>query len=246
MLLPLDYNKELLVSFSGSRAVVETAAGITVTFDWYSTVTVSLPSTYQGAVCGLCGNYNDKAQDDLTMPNDKSASDGRELGESWQVALVPGCSSVCQGAWCKACTDSEKKVYEANKYCGIIADKAGPFRDCHSRVDPAPYMEDCVYDVCHYHGHQGSVCDAVKVYAVACQSIGVTIYSWRTESFCREFYLFIYLLVSFFIYEISCFKISLLCFTSFLSPSPHPQQWRVLLTAITACAARVAKPPAQA
>uniref|UniRef100_A0A3Q0SKX9 VWFD domain-containing protein n=1 Tax=Amphilophus citrinellus TaxID=61819 RepID=A0A3Q0SKX9_AMPCI len=95
VLLPLDYNKELLVSLSGWRAVVETAAGITVTFDWYSTVTVTLPSTYQDAVCGLCGNYNEKAQDDLTMPNGKIASDGRELGESWQVALVPGCSSQC-------------------------------------------------------------------------------------------------------------------------------------------------------
>lgn len=184
VLLPLNYNNELMVSLSGWKAVVETAAGITVTFDWQSTVTVTLPSTYQGAVCGLCGNYNDKAQDDLTMPNGNTTSDERQLGDSWQVAIVPGCSSVCQGPWCQACSDSQKKVYEANKYCGIIADKAGPFKDCHSRVDPAPYMEDCVFDVCQYQGHHGSVCDAVEVYVSACQSVGVTIYSWRAESFC--------------------------------------------------------------
>ena len=172
---------------SGGTAVVETDAGITVTFDWRGRVSVSLPSNYQGAVCGLCGNYNGKAQDDLAMRNGLSSKNGTELGESWQVALVPGCSSVCQGAWCQACSDSHRKKYHAQKYCGIIADLAGPFRDCHSRVDPAPYLEDCVYDACQYHGHQGSVCDAVGVYVSACQSQGITIRSWRTDAFCREF-----------------------------------------------------------
>ncbi|XP_053183557.1 IgGFc-binding protein, partial [Scomber japonicus] len=182
--MPLNYNNELMVSISGRTAVVETLAGITVTFDWQSTVTVTLPSNYQGAVCGLCGNYNGKAQDDLIMKNSQTAPNGDKLGESWQVATVPGCSSVCQGAWCQACSDSQKKVYEAQKYCGIIADKAGPFRNCHSHVDPAPYLEDCVYDACHYHGHHRSVCDAVGVYVSACQSQGITIHSWRTNTFC--------------------------------------------------------------
>ncbi|XP_056237739.1 IgGFc-binding protein [Seriola aureovittata] len=183
-LLPLEYNNELVVFLSGWTAVVETAVGITVTFDWRSTVSVTLPSNYQGAVCGLCGNYNGNAKDDLTMRNGQIAPDGVKLGESWQVALVPGCSSVCQGAFCQACSDSQKKEYQAQKYCGIIADKAGPFRDCHSHVDPALYLEDCVYDACHYHGHRGSVCDAVGVYVSACQSRGITIHSWRTETFC--------------------------------------------------------------
>ncbi|XP_069552328.1 IgGFc-binding protein isoform X1 [Brachyistius frenatus] len=182
--LPLDYNNELVVFLSGRSAVVKTVAGITVTFDWRSKVSVTLPSNYKGAVCGLCGNYNGKAQDDLTMQNGQTAPNGAKLGESWQVALAPGCSSVCQGAWCQACSDSQRKEYQAKKYCGIIADKAGPFRDCHSRVDPGSYMEDCVYDACQYHGHRESVCDAVEVYVSACQSQGITIHSWRTDTFC--------------------------------------------------------------
>uniref|UniRef100_A0A3Q3INE2 VWFD domain-containing protein n=1 Tax=Monopterus albus TaxID=43700 RepID=A0A3Q3INE2_MONAL len=183
-LLPLDYNNVLVVFLSGRTAVVETAAGITVTYDWWSTVSVTLPSNYQSAVCGLCGNYNGKAQDDLTMQSGQIAPDATKLGESWQVATVPGCAAACQGPWCQVCSDSQKKVYEAQTYCGIIADKAGPFRDCHRIVDPTPYLEDCMYDACQYHGHQGSICDAVKTYVSACQSQGITIYSWRTDSFC--------------------------------------------------------------
>ncbi|XP_035492191.1 IgGFc-binding protein [Scophthalmus maximus] len=183
-LLPLDYNNELVIFLGGWTAVVETVAGITLTFDWRSLVSVTLPSNYQAAVCGLCGNYNGNTKDDLTMPNGQIAPDGARLGESWQVAIVPGCSSACQGPWCQACSDSQRKKYQAQKHCGIIADKAGPLRDCHSHVDPAPYLEDCVYDACHYHGHQGSVCDAVGVYVSACQSQGITILSWRTDTFC--------------------------------------------------------------
>ncbi|XP_072317584.1 IgGFc-binding protein-like [Eucyclogobius newberryi] len=182
--LPLVYSDDLKVYRSGKKAVVETTAGITLTFDWRSTVTVTLPSNYQGAVCGLCGNYNGRPQDDLTMRNGQTAANGEELGESWLLALVPGCSSVCQGPWCHACTDSQKEMYRAQKYCGIIADKDGPFKECHSVVDPAPYLEDCVFDACQYNGHSSSVCEAISAYASACQSSGITVLSWRTEDFC--------------------------------------------------------------
>lgn len=190
-MLPLDYNNELAVFLSGWTAVVKTVAGITLTFDWRSTVSVTLPSNYQGAVCGLCGNYNGKARDDLIMPNGQAANSGAELGESWQVALVPGCSSVCQGPWCQACSDSQRKKYQNRKYCGIITDRAGPFRDCHKHVDPTPYLENCVYDACSYYGHHRKVCDAVVVYASACQSQGITIQPWRRDNFCREFEIFL-------------------------------------------------------
>lgn len=201
-----------MVFLSGRTAVVETVAGITVTFDWWSTVSVTLPSNYQGTVCGLCGNYNGKAQDDLTMRNGQKASNGAKLGESWQVALVPGCSSACQGASCQACSDSQTKEYQAQNYCGIIADKAGPFKDCHKHVDPAPYLEDCVYDACQYHGHHGTICDAVGIYVSACQSRGITIHSWRRAHFCRELEL---------IFRTSILLFQNISHTLLISPSSH-------------------------
>lgn len=154
---------------------------------------VTVPSNYHGAMCGLCGNYNGKALDDMTMQNGKTTPDEAKLGESWQVASVPGCSSACQGPWCQACSDSQKKVYQASQFCGIIADETGPFRECHKFVDPAAYVEDCVYDVCQFHGHHGSVCKAVEVYLSACQSQGIPIHPWRTQAFCRKSKLFLFL-----------------------------------------------------
>uniref|UniRef100_A0A672F8Q3 Fc fragment of IgG binding protein n=1 Tax=Salarias fasciatus TaxID=181472 RepID=A0A672F8Q3_SALFA len=182
--LPLDYNNELVAFLSSRAAVVKTVAGIVVSFDWHSKVRVTLPSTYQDAVCGLCGNYNGEAQDDLTMKNGQKAPNGAKLGESWKVAEVPGCSPACEGEKCKSCSESQRKVYESNEHCGIIGDKAGPFRDCHKKVDPTPFIEDCVFDVCLYNGRRGTLCDAVELYVSACQSEGINIHNWRTNDFC--------------------------------------------------------------
>ena len=120
---------------SGAAAVVETSAGISLTFDWRSVVRVTVPSTYQGAVCGLCGNYNTKPQDDMGMRDGQIASDPSKLGESWRVGLVPGCTSGCQ-AGCQGCSDPQKETFKGQAYCGIITNKQGPFKDCHSLLPP--------------------------------------------------------------------------------------------------------------
>uniref|UniRef100_A0AAY4AS27 VWFD domain-containing protein n=1 Tax=Denticeps clupeoides TaxID=299321 RepID=A0AAY4AS27_9TELE len=183
--VPLQLNDQLMVTRSGPSAVLETTFGLKVSFDWMSAVQVTLPSTYQEAVCGLCGNYNSNSKDDLTMKDGKAAPDATKFGESWQVAAVPGCSSSsCTGSTCPTLTPGQKQTYSGSGYCGIITDKAGPFKDCHSQVDPTSFMEDCVFDASYTSGHMKVVCNAVAAYAVVCQRKGVTILSWRTNAFC--------------------------------------------------------------
>ncbi|XP_066575341.1 IgGFc-binding protein [Amia ocellicauda] len=183
--LPYKYEENWLVVFqSGWTAVVETNFSLRVTFDWNSVITVTLPSTYQGAVCGLCGNYNKNPSDDSMMPNGKQASSEVKFGDSWQVGVVPGCSAECSGPWCKVCSNSQMDVYRAERYCGLITDKNGPFHQCHATVNPTAFMENCVYDACHYKGHPSAVCDAVAAYASACQNTRIAIQPWRRPNFC--------------------------------------------------------------
>ncbi|KAM6967506.1 IgGFc-binding protein [Aplochiton taeniatus] len=182
--LPLNYNGQLTAYLSGRSVVLETEARITVTYDWQSVVRVTLPSSYQGSVGGLCGNYNGNPQDDLTMRDGKVAPDATSFGNSWLQALMLGCASGCQGAACQGCSDSQKQVYLGTSYCGLITDKAGPFKECLGRLDPAPFLENCVYDACQYQGHQGTVCNALVAYTSACQGLGVNIPAWRSLAFC--------------------------------------------------------------
>ncbi|XP_043936388.1 IgGFc-binding protein-like [Protopterus annectens] len=187
ILTNLPYSLEsnnLKVYKSGYDAILQTGSGIRVTFNWQSRVSVTIPSTYSGAVCGLCGNFNKNTKDDLTMKNGKLAANAGEFGQSWKTDEIPGCSHGCKGN-CPDCAINEKKQYEKDSSCGLILKKDGPFRECHSKIDPNGYFQDCLYDVCLYKGRESILCQAITAYVAACQDAGVKIYPWRSDTFCN-------------------------------------------------------------
>uniref|UniRef100_A0A3B4ULI5 VWFD domain-containing protein n=1 Tax=Seriola dumerili TaxID=41447 RepID=A0A3B4ULI5_SERDU len=168
---------------SGWYALLTTNFGLEVSFNWENAVFVTLPSNYMGAVCGLCGNYNGKGQDDLIPKNGDKAVSPAAFGASWRVAEIPGCVEGCKGA-CPDCDITQKVQYEKGDFCGILRDPNGPFRGCHAKVDPAGYFKDCVYDVCLYKGRKDVLCQAITSYTSACQAAGAKVYSWRTSQLC--------------------------------------------------------------
>lgn len=169
----------------GFYAVVTTTFGLEVTFDWRSRASVTLPETYKGAVCGLCGNLNGKKADDLIPKNGDKSVSPPDFGNSWLVDTIPNCIGGCKGA-CPKCDINQKIRYEQKGFCGIIKDPSGPFRECHAKVSPDEYFEDCVFDVCLYKGRKDVLCQAVEAYTDACQSEGVKLYNWRTSQFCGK------------------------------------------------------------
>ncbi|XP_015265735.1 PREDICTED: IgGFc-binding protein-like [Gekko japonicus] len=176
-------NNKISLYKRGQDAVVQTEFQMTVTFDWQSRVTVTVPSTYAGALCGLCGNYNGNKQDEMTMKNGGVAPTPSAFGQSWTVREIPGCTEVDPGK-CSNLPAIETHQRGLSKECGLILDKSGPFRECHSKVDPEGYFHDCVYDYCFFEGQQAIICQDVASYAAACQAAGATIHAWRSENFC--------------------------------------------------------------
>lgn len=59
-----------------------------VQWDGRSHVELSVPGTYRGRTCGLCGNFNGFAQDDLRGPGGDLLPSHAALGNSWQVGGV--------------------------------------------------------------------------------------------------------------------------------------------------------------
>lgn len=192
VLLNLPFNLlqgQVSVFRSGFYAVVQTSFGLKVTFDWNSFATVTVPSTYMGAVCGLCGNYNGNPEDDLAVKGTTSLAYGPvEFGASWLVAQIPGCAHGCTDN-CQTCDTSKMSLYGTSDYCGLLRDPQGPFRDCHTVLNPGPFFEDCVYDVCLYGGRRDILCQAITAYVSSCQAMGKTISPWRSAEFCGERYL---------------------------------------------------------
>ncbi|NXO00457.1 FCGBP protein, partial [Rhinopomastus cyanomelas] len=83
---------------------------------------VDLPSGYSGSTCGLCGNFNLRADDDLPTAG------GPELAAwagAWRVPEDddPFCWDRCEGS-CPVCEEGERELYGGGGFCGLLT--AGP------------------------------------------------------------------------------------------------------------------------
>ncbi|XP_072283431.1 IgGFc-binding protein-like [Pyxicephalus adspersus] len=167
---------------SGSLINLQTNFGLGLSYGYWNYVRVTLPSTYKGAVGGLCGNNNDDPSDDFVQRDGITAKDAKEFGEHWKVGEFAGCKEECSE--CKMCNDQQREVYKNDQYCGLLIKSNGPFGQCHSSIDPKPFFDDCVFDACEYKGLQTVICDIMASYVYECQRNGSMIKDWRTQSFC--------------------------------------------------------------
>ncbi|XP_008852263.2 IgGFc-binding protein [Nannospalax galili] len=174
----------LRVYQSGTQGVVELDFGLVVTYNWDSQLTLSLPKRFRDQVSGLCGNYNGDPADDFRMPDGKQASDVLNFTKSWK--LDDGdkfCDDGCYGN-CPSCTKDQALNYKADRLCGMLNLPTGPFAACHKFLDPTPFIEDCVYDLCVTAGERITLCRGLSAYAQACVELGISVRDWRSRTNC--------------------------------------------------------------
>uniref|UniRef100_A0A3P9CBA8 VWFD domain-containing protein n=1 Tax=Maylandia zebra TaxID=106582 RepID=A0A3P9CBA8_9CICH len=181
--LPIVLNEgNVSIYATGSRILVSTNFGLSVTYNGYSAVFISVPPNYREKICGLCGNFNGNPNDDFHTPSGTIVTSPDEFGRAWKVPGNYTCNDGC-GSSCPQCANEQP----ARDQCEVIQAADGPFSFCHEEVDPAPYFNDCVFDVC-LSGNQGHdlLCSAIESYVSACQSANVRIYPWRENTTCSE------------------------------------------------------------
>ncbi|CAN0428794.1 unnamed protein product [Lampetra planeri] len=170
------------IKHRGLYLVVETSNHITLTWDKNTGVYVSLGPEYKGTVCGLCGNYDGRAANDLTTRTHMVVEDPLEFGNSWKL------SGLCADAkeTSSPCALMSHRLPWAQQRCGIL--KSDTFASCHALVDVLPFHEACVHDACGCDtgGDCECLCNAVAVYAKACNEAGQCI-KWRTPDLCPLF-----------------------------------------------------------
>ncbi|KAI4876213.1 hypothetical protein NFI96_017951 [Prochilodus magdalenae] len=182
--IPLSLNGgKVIIQQEGCQNVISTDFGLKVAYDMVYHVSITVPSSYRGRTCGLCGNYNGNRNDDFMLPGGKQTKDLKTFTAAWKVA-VPGivCDDGCTGDVCPQCPPNKKAAFE--KDCSIITNPHGPFAACHSVINPESYFRDCVYDVCMGDGDAKMFCHSIAAYMIDCQDFGITVQNWRTPSFC--------------------------------------------------------------
>ncbi|CAM9857307.1 unnamed protein product [Lampetra planeri] len=180
-LLPVVVAEGVALSEEGSGFVVaRTPHNVTVRYDWLYTAHVEVGAEYAGRLCGMCGNYNGDPRDDLLTPSGEIAMDARQFGRSWRAPDVDaGCEDTMDHVEPGRCDEEEMRGH-----CFVLSDPEGPFRSCHWFVDPALYLESCVYDLCSYEATKLQLCRALEAYSQACGLAGVPLGDWKGSSGC--------------------------------------------------------------
>ncbi|KAJ3593142.1 hypothetical protein NHX12_005478 [Muraenolepis orangiensis] len=168
------------ISTMGIYLVIE-AKSLILMWDKKTSIFIKLSPHLEGRVCGLCGNYDGKTNNDFTTRNNALVVNPLEFGNSWKDS--PSCPDAV--ALKNPCTLNPYRKPWAEKQCSII--QSAQFSGCHSVVDPSPYYDACVFDscACDTGGDCECFCTAVAAYAQACNEAGACI-SWRTPKICRK------------------------------------------------------------
>lgn len=167
---------------------METDFGLTVQYDWYTYVAITVPGSFAGSVCGLCGNFNNKKEDDLTTPSGSVASSVTALGESWRVQGATDdtyCQDQC-GSQCESCPLSETEKLENQIFCSTLLQDIVELTGCQPEIDSSVFQANCMLDLCRGETVNVYLCNTIQGYADICQKSGVKVPNWRSSTKCRK------------------------------------------------------------
>uniref|UniRef100_A0A8C6Q2W8 VWFD domain-containing protein n=1 Tax=Nothobranchius furzeri TaxID=105023 RepID=A0A8C6Q2W8_NOTFU len=166
----------------GIYIVIEANNGLILIWNKKTTLMIKLSSSFNGKVCGLCGNFDGNIKNDFTTNAKEIVVETIEFGNSWKVSSA--CPNV--NTTQEPCALYPNRVAWASKHCSII--KSDVFSACHLKVDPQQYFDSCVRDTCACNsgGDCECFCSAVAAYAAACNEAGACI-KWRTPTICPLF-----------------------------------------------------------
>ena len=170
-----------VVRSGGHPHVLLGTQGIRVFWDGVNRVEVTVSTSWQGRLCGLCGNYNDDPNDDLIRPDGQQISNSNEFVASWAVGDTTSCGTLAQAL---PCFGTNRAIATAR--CNAL--QSGVFAPCHATVDPQPFINDCIDDYCIFcdeANRDDCLCRSLATYASVCTAVGIPLQDWR-EVFCRK------------------------------------------------------------
>lgn len=186
--LPLTLgNGSLHLYQSGSSVFLSTAFGLALQYDWIHHLHIEVAPELHGLVCGLCGNAAEP-----TASND-TETQSADFTLQWVVNGDKGsCTEDCgYGVSCPMCIQSQPRPFLHLREkpfmsgCFLLQRRDGPFADCHSLVDPEPFVNSCVNNLCIKEA-ASSMCKILTAYTNICQRLGARVQYWRAIANCCE------------------------------------------------------------
>nr|XP_033814726.1 kielin/chordin-like protein isoform X1 [Geotrypetes seraphini] len=181
--LPFLKEPYIYIERKTNTILLNTNIGVKVLWNGKSHLEVSVPGTYKGSMCGLCGNFNNYPQDDLRIRTGQIVHSEATFGNSWKVQSSNHTSQCSDGQDIEPCKEAGYRAHkEANVKCKTLKSRA--FESCHGVVAPEVFFASCVYDLCACGSSVDEcLCDALEAYASECREAGIVL-QWRSPSLC--------------------------------------------------------------
>ena len=170
-----------VVRVGGHPHVILSTSGVRVSWDGLYRVAVTVSTSWRGRLCGLCGDYNDDPNDDFQAPNGMLESTSNGFGLSWVTNNTQSsCGGLLDPEQCPA-----EVLVDAQTRCSELQESV--FASCHSQVNPAPFISDCIFDYCYCNevDRNECYCNSLATYATVCADRGVILLNWR-DSLCSK------------------------------------------------------------
>ncbi|GAB1292921.1 Mucin 5, subtype B, tracheobronchial [Apodemus speciosus] len=146
-------------------------------------VFVRMDRSYQGQMCGLCGNFNQNQADDFTALSGVVEGTGAAFSNTWKTqASCPNSKNTYEDP----CSYSVENENFARKWCSMLIESSGVFSACHATVSPVPFYSNCLFDTCNCENSEDCMCAALSSYVFACAAKGVLLSGWRGE-ICHQY-----------------------------------------------------------
>lgn len=150
--------------------------GLSMMWDGYTYAYIDAPASHTNKTNGLCGNFDNNPENDFTTPDGDAEVLPESFGEKWRVKEICDADQEKKDAP-HPCQANRQNQQQAIRICSMI--RSNIFAPCHQLVDPAPYLENCMYDMCACKGDAAQCkCTIFSAYANECSRHGKTI-NWR-------------------------------------------------------------------
>ncbi|MEQ2185813.1 hypothetical protein GOODEAATRI_022048, partial [Goodea atripinnis] len=203
------------MSSLGMLLILETDFGLKVSYDWNTLLLLTLPRDLYNTSCGLCQGMPLSPPTLTTTDWGMTWAERDTFCQVGCGDSCPRCglgdkstlnTAPLMVADSSMDNDNEEEpngvatgirfhvgdgLYvfvepEAVRLCGLIVDRGGVFARCHSKVVPAFFYQSCLQDTCLDQGAQDTICNWLQVYASTCQTQGVPVTGWRSDTPCGE------------------------------------------------------------
>lgn len=157
--------------------------GMQLTYDGSTYAYIDAPPSLHNRTAGLCGNFDSIAENDMQTPSGEMEMSPESFADKWRVKdetkdeKQPENNNKTDTAIPHPCMTNKGNVQRARNVCAIL--KSNIFQECD--VDPQPYYNDCLYDMCACQGDRAAcICTIFAAYGNECSRQMMPV-QWRAR-----------------------------------------------------------------